>query len=427
MLKNLKPSRKPIYLDHAATTQLDPAVFKAMEPYLKGEYGNPSSLYRGGLNALKALTDSRRAIAETLQAQPKEIYFTAGGTESVNLAIFGVARQYEMTNKKKGHIISTTVEHHAVLHSLGALKEEGWEVTLVKVDKDGLVKLDDLKKAVRKNTVLVSVMYANNEIGTIQPIPEIGKWVAGLNKARLAKKLPRVYFHSDACQAGNSLDLNVNKLQVDLLSLNGSKLYGPKQTGALYAKSGTPLRPIIFGGGQERGLRSGIENVGGAVGLAKALVTAQKARTKENARVKKLRDYLLGKILKAIPGTVLNGPDDRAVKLDAKQWNQGLRRLPNNINISIQGMEGEVLMFYLDSCNISVSTGSACSSSSPDPSHVILGLGKPEEAAFSSLRLTLGRSTTKADLDYAFKALAGIVKEFRKTGYKPEKGAKIKL
>jgi cysteine desulfurase len=406
MLPQIKPAKKLIYLDHAATTPLDPAVEKAMAPFWRKFYGNPSSLYKEGREGATAVAEARQTVAGVLGCLPKEIIFTAGGTESVNLAIFGVARQYELAHKKKGHLIASAIEHHAVLHSLEALKQEGWEVTLVKVDKDGAVKLDDLKKAVRKNTMLISIMYANNEIGTLEPVAEIGKWVGGLNKARSPKGLPKIYFHSDACQAGNSLELAVGKLGVDLLSINGSKIYGPKQVGALYVKTGTPLRPIIFGGGQERNLRSGIENVPGVVGLAAALKLAQKTRTKENARVKTLRNFLLTQILKKISGVTLNGPDDRGSKES--------RRLPNNINISIKDIEGEVAMFYLDSYNIAVSTGSACSSSSPDPSHVILALGKPQKNAFSSLRLTLGKGTTKAEVEYTFKVLANIVAELRR-------------
>ena len=414
MLPKIKPAKKLIYLDHAATTPLDPAVKKAMAPFWDKSYVNPSSLYKECREGAAEVALARQTIAEILQCQPKEIIFTAGGTESVNLAIFGVARQYELTHKKKGHLIASAIEHHAVLRPLEALEQEGWEVTLVKMDKDGTVKMDDLKKAVRKNTVLISVMYANNEIGTIEPIGQIGKWLGGLNKSRRAANLPNIYFHSDACQAGNSLDLNVGKLGVDLLSVNGSKIYGPKQTGILYIKAGTPLRPIIFGGGQEGNLRSGTENVPGEVGLAQALKLAQKDRLKENTRVKSLRDYLLTQILKKISGVSIQGPDDRGGARNPKQFNQGLRRLPNNLNISIKGIEGEAALFYLDSYNIAVSTGSACSSSSPDPSHVILALGKSQKDAFSSLRFTLGKETKKKDLEYTIKVLAGIVSELRR-------------
>lgn len=409
----LNPAQKLIYLDNAATTNIDRAVFRAMQPYLTEQYGNPSSLYRIGQRAQEAISNSRRTIADILQAQPREIIFTAGGTESVNLAILGVAHEYELKNKKKGHIITSAIEHHAVLHTVGALKEEGWAVTLVDSDKNGLVSVDSIKKAIRKDTVLISIMYANNEVGTIQNIPDIGKLVAGVNRARLAKKLPRIYFHSDACQAGNSLDLNTLKLGVDLLSVNGSKIYGPKQIGFLYVRSGTPLRPIIFGGGQERNMRSGTENVAGIVGLAKALELAQKARLQENSRVKKLRDTFLTQLLKSVSGVTLNGPDDRKTKLDKNKFNEGMQRLPNNINVSVKGIEGEVLLFYLDGYNIAVSTGSACSSSSPDPSHVILGLGKKKADAFSSLRITLGKQTTKSELDYTLQVIKAIVKQER--------------
>lgn len=414
MLQNIKPPKKLIYLDNAATTPLDPVVLKAIQPYLTNEYGNPSSLYKLGQKSAEALADAREKVAGILSANPKEIIFTAGGTESINLAIFGIARAYELAHKKKGHIISSRIEHHAVLDCLDALKQEGWEITLVNVNKDGVVEMGELEKAVKKNTVLVSIMYANNEIGTIQPISEIGKRLAGLNRTRINKKLPRIYFHSDGCQAGNSLDLSTNKLGVDLLSINGSKIYGPKQVGALYVKAGTPLRPIIFGGGQERNFRSGTENVAGTVGFATALELAKKNREKENVRLKNLRDTFLTKILKSIPDISLNGADDRITKLNPKLLNGGLKRLPNNINISIKDIEGEVALFYLDGYNIAVSTGSACSSSSPDPSHVILALGKPQKDAFSSLRLSLGKYTSKAELDYVLTVLTILTKELRR-------------
>ncbi len=412
-MEKLSPAKKLIYLDNAATTPIDRAVLRAMQPYLTEQYGNPSSLYRIGQQAQEAISKSRKAIADILQAQPREIIFTAGGTESVNLAILGVAHEYELKNKKKGHMITSAIEHHAVLHTVGALKEEGWAVTLVDSDKNGLVSVESIKKAIRKDTVLVSIMYANNEVGTIQNIPDIGKLVAGVNRVRLSKKLPRIFFHSDACQAGNSLDLNTFKLGVDLLSVNGSKIYGPKQIGFLYARSGTPLRPIVFGGGQEKNMRSGTENVAGVVGLAKALELAQRNRLQENARTKKLRDTFLTQLLKSVSGVTLNGPDDHKLKLDKQKFNEGMQRLPNNINVSVKGIEGEVLLFYLDGYNIAVSTGSACSSSSPDPSHVILGLGKKKADAFSSLRITLGKQTMKNELDYVLKVIKAIVKQER--------------
>ncbi len=413
MLNKLKPSKNLIYLDNAATTAIDPKVAKAMQPYYMTEFGNPSSLYRSGQQAAYALNMARQTIAESINANSKEVVFTAGGTESINLAIFGVARQYELDHKHKGHIISSTIEHHAVLHSLEALKEEGWQITLVDVNKDGFIKLDELKRAVKKNTVLVSIMYANNEVGSIQPILEIGKWLAGLNKVRIATKLPSIVFHSDACQAGNSLDLNVHKLGVDLLSVNGSKIHAPKQTGFLYVKSGIILRPILFGGGQERNLRSGTENVAGFIGLAKALALAQENRIKQNKNIKTLHDYLLNQILKTVRGVSINGPDDRKTKLN-NMFNQGLRRLPNNINISIKGIEGEMLMFYMDSYNVAIATGSACTSASTDPSHVILALGKAAQDALSSIRITLSKYNTKKEIDYTVKALSTVIKQLNK-------------
>jgi cysteine desulfurase len=400
MLPKIKPAKKTIYLDHAATTYLDKRVEKAMRPFWYKRYGNPSSLYKKGREAAEAVTEARSSIAKILSARPSEIIFAAGGTESVNLAIFGVARSYELAHKKKGHLVASKIEHYAVLNSLAALKEEGWATSLIDVDDQGFVDLKQLKAAVRKDTVLISVMYANNEIGAVQPIAEIGKWLRGLNIERAAKKLTRLYFHTDACQAAGSLEVDANRLGVDLMSINGSKIYGPKQTGFLYVKTGTPLRPLIFGGGQEKNLRSGTENVAGAVGLATALQLAQKDRVKENRRLQTLRDYFLKQLFKKNPQIKLNGSLHQ--------------RLPNNINISIIGVEGEALMLYLDSYNIAVSTGSACTTTSTDPSHVLIALGRTAHDAYSSVRFTLGRETTKADVDYVLKVLPGLVQELRR-------------
>ncbi len=400
MLPKVKPAKKTIYLDHAATTYLDPRVEKAMRPYLSQRYGNPSSLYKQGKEAAESVAQARADIAQILHCVPKEIIFTAGGTESINLAVFGVARAFELAQKKKGHVIASTLEHHAVLHSIDALAEEGWSTSLINVDARGFIDLNKLKKAVRKDTVLISIMYANNEIGTIEPIAEIGKWLRKLNIERLEKKLPKIYFHTDACQAGGSLDLDINHLGVDLMSINGSKIYGPKQTGFLYVKAGTRLRPLIFGGGQEKNLRSGTENVPGIVGLAEALKLAQKDLSQENKRLRALRDYFIKQLFKDIPKIVLNGPKDN--------------RLPNNINVSILEIEGETLLLYLDSYNIAVSTGSACTTTATDPSHVLLALGCTPKDAYSSVRFTLGHRTTKTELDYVMKVLPQIVKELRR-------------
>ncbi len=396
----MKPSKKTIYLDHAATTYLDPRVEKAMRPFWSDHFGNPSSLYKQGKEGANAVTRARNNVAEILICKPSEIIFTAGGTESVNLAIFGVARAFEQAKKRKGHLITSAIEHHAVLHSLEALRQEGWQTSLVGVDEFGLIKLNQLKGAVRNDTVLISVMYANNEIGTLEPISEMGKWLKELNAERIVKNLPKIYFHTDACQAAGSLDLDVTRLGVDLMSINGSKIYGPKQTGFLYIKNGTKLRPLIYGGGQEKNLRSGTENVPGVVGLAEALKLSQKNRTKENKHLTGLRDYFIAQLFRNIPEIILNG--------------HPVQRLPNNVNISIKGIEGEALLLYLDAYNIAVSTGSACTTTSTDPSHVILALGRAKAYVSGSMRFTLGKQTTKQDLDYVIKVLPGIVQELRR-------------
>jgi len=414
MLPRTKPAKNLIYLDHAATTYLDPRVEKAMQPFWQKRYGNPSSLYKQGKEARTAMDQSRESIAKILNCRSKEIIFTAGGTESVNLAILGTTRAYELRNNKKGHLITSTIEHHSVLHSVEALKQEGWQISRLKVDHQGFVQLKDLKTSIRKDTVLISVMYANNEIGTIEPIAEIGKWLRGLNSERIKKNLPRIYFHTDACQGAGALDLDVSRLGVDLMSINGSKIYGPKQVGLLYVKTGTPLRPLIFGGGQEKDLRSGTENVPGIVGLAEALKIAEARRVRENKRLRNLRDYFIAQLLHRVPRTTLNGPDER-LSNKKKPYDQmkPLQRLPNNINVTIEGVEGETLLLYLDSYNVAVSTGSACTTTSTDPSHVIMALGQSASQAHSAMRFTLGRQTTKKDLDYVLAIIPGIVKQLR--------------
>lgn len=404
MLTQIKPYKKIIYLDYAAATPLDFRVRKAMEPFWDEKFGNPSSLHKKGREAKDAVDDARRIIAGIVGARPQEIIFTAGGTESVNLAIFGAARAFMLSRRKKPHIITLKIEHHSVLKSFEALAKEGCAASYVDVDKDGFVQLDKLKMAVRQETALVSIMYANNEVGTIQPIAKIGKWLKKENQKREAKNLPRILFHTDACQAAGFLDLNVQKLGVDLMSVNGGKIYGPKQSGFLYAKSDISIKPLIWGGGQEADLRSGTENVPGIVGLAKALELAQKNLESENQRLLKLRDYFILKVLE-IPKTILNGP---AVK------NGGLNRLPNNINVSFLGAEGETLMLYLDSYGVAVSTGSACATGLLDPSHALLALGLPEKQAQSSIRFTLGKSTNKKQLDFVVGVLKKIILLLRK-------------
>lgn len=385
---------REIYLDHAATTYLDPRVREAMNPYWEEEYGNPSSLYLRGRRAKEALDDARETIARLLHARSDEIVFTGGGTEALNLGIFGSARMYGAQGK---HIITTKIEHHAVLHSVEALEKDGYEVTYLDVDESGLVHPENVQNALRPDTILVAVMYANNEIGTIQPIADISK-VIQEHRAKNKKAIP--YFLTDACQAAGALSMDVQKLGVDLLVFNGSKIYGPKGVGCLYMKRGVRLKPLIYGGGQENNLRSGTENVPGIVGLARAFELAQAECQKENARLRELRDYFIREAMERIPKVVLNG--------------HPTERLPNNINISVLDIEGEAVVLYLDEKGIAISTGSACTSTTLDPSHVILALGRPYEYAHGSLRFTLGHRTTKEDLDYVLDVLPEVVEKLRK-------------
>ncbi|OHA08548.1 MAG: hypothetical protein A3A44_02945 [Candidatus Sungbacteria bacterium RIFCSPLOWO2_01_FULL_60_25] len=386
---------KEIYLDHAATTPLDPRVREAMEPYGDTIYGNPSSLYRQGRLAKDAVDRARETVARIIGSRADDIVFTASGTEADNIAIFGAARMFPGK-----HLITTAFEHHAGLRSFEALAREGWNVTYLPVGEEGIVDPDAARRSIRPDTVLVSVMYANNEIGTVQPIAAIGKILGEARRARKGQgnTLP-IYFHCDASQAAGFLDLNVERLGVDLMSLNGGKIYGPKGSGCLYVRPGTRLKPIFQGGGQEKNLRSGTENVAAIVGLAKALEIAEAGRAAESRRLAELRDYFIRRLTAEIPKTVLNG--------------HTTERLPNNVNVSILDVEGEAVILYLDAKGIAISTGSACTSITLDPSHVILALGKPYEYAHSSLRFTLGRSTTKQDLDEVMRALPGIIEKLR--------------
>lgn len=384
---------KSVYLDHAATTPLDPRVLEKMQQYFSDIFANPSSFHSPGLRAKEAVDAARKSIAAQLNAHADELVFCSGGTESDNLAVLGLIR----ANKAKvKHVITTAIEHHAVLEPLRHLEKTGEiELTVLSVDRFGMVSVEEFEKALRPETVLASVMYANNEIGTIQPIADIGRAIL---KWRKANKTPYPYFHSDACQAAGALDLDVEKLHVDLFTLNGSKIYGPKGVGLLFVRRGTELEPLVRGGGQERGLRSGTENVPGIIGLAAALDIAQAEKEKENIRLTKLRDKLIQGLLK-IPKTRLNGHPSE--------------RLPNNVNVSFMDIEGEAAVLYLDAQGIYCSTGSACASSSLDPSHVILATGVSYEAAHGSLRFTLGRSTKPADIDYVLKVVPGIVEKLR--------------
>ncbi|MBU6447830.1 cysteine desulfurase [Patescibacteria group bacterium] len=393
-----------LYLDHAATTYLDPAVENAMQTYWSSKFGNPSSIYDLGMDAKFAVDEARNRVAAAIGATENEIIFTAGGTESVNMAIFGSVRQAIQVGKAKPHIITTSIEHHAVLESCRALEHEGVKVTYLPVDESGFVDIDKLLSAVRRETVLVSIIYANNEIGTVQNVSEIGK--------RLKKKNPNIIFHTDACQAPGALPLSVNKLNVDLMSLNGSKIYGPKQTGCLYVRRGIIIAPLIYGGGQERGLRSGTENVPGIVGFSAALEAAEKNRNKESSRLRKLRNILIKEIKTEIKNSLLNGPDPKS---DSESHPA---RLPNNVNFSFPGVDGEALMLYLNAKGIEVSTGSACSSTSVDPSHVIRAIGRSPQDARSSIRITFGKINTEKDIETLMHYLPGLVEELRRVEWK---------
>ncbi|MFA6485867.1 MAG: aminotransferase class V-fold PLP-dependent enzyme [Candidatus Magasanikbacteria bacterium] len=407
-----KPKKiKSIYLDHAATTYVDPRVLESMMPYFTKNFGNPSSLYRKGREANGAVNDARRSAASIFHALPENIIFTGGGTESDNLAIFGVARAHSTKGK---HIVSTPIEHHAVLHALDDLKKQGWEITYLKVDKDGQIDPHAVIQAIRPDTVLISIMYANNEIGTIEPIAEIGR---ALLKYRQANNTPYPYFHSDACQAAGYLSLDVEKLHVDLMTINGSKIYGPKGAGVLYVRRGVKVSPLIVGGGQERRLRAGTENVPGIVGLARALEMAHQNAEKESARVRDLTKKLWSEIQNSITHVKLNGPEI------------GEARLPNNLNVTFLDVEGEAMLLYLDEYGVMCSTGSACTSESLEPSHVLSALGLPYEYAHGSIRFSFGHCNSELEIKYLMKYLPAIVAQLREmspTNITGEKHARYK-
>ncbi len=374
-----------IYMDHAATTPVRPEVVEAMLPYFSSEFGNASSVYGWGRRAHQALDGARDQVSELLGAQANEIIFTSGGSEGANLAIKGVAWAYQTKGK---HIITSAVEHHAVLDAALWLKKHGFDVTVLPVDEEGLVSPTDVEEALRPDTILVSIMHANNEVGTIQPISEIGAIV----------RKHGAYFHTDAVQSAGVLDINVEELGVDLLSLSGHKLYGPKGVGALYVRKGVRLDPLIHGGAQERRRRAGTENVAAIVGLARAFALARAERVQENERLVKLRDRLIEGLQK-IPSTKVNG--------------SLVQRLPNNVNVCFQYIEGESMLLNLDLKGIAASSGSACTSGSLDPSHVLLAMGLTHEIAHGSLRLTLGRENTEADVDFVLQEIPVIVERLR--------------
>jgi len=378
--------RKLIYMDNAATTKIHPDVLKAMLPYLKESYGNPSSIYSLGHESREAIELSRNKVAKALNAQSNEIFFTSGGSESDNWAIKGIA----FANQDKGkHIITTNIEHHAVLHTCKYLEKYGFEITYLPVKSNGILDIKDLKKAIRKDTILISVMFANNEIGTIQPIKEIGE---------IAKK-HNIYFHTDAVQAVGNIPIDVNKLNIDLLSLSGHKFNAPKGVGVLYIRKGTNISSMIHGGGQESNMRAGTENVANIVGLGKAINLATKDIQKKNSYVSQLRDNLIQGILKEIPDTIVNGDMQN--------------RLPGNVNVCFKYIEGESILLMLDQLGICASSGSACTSGSLEPSHVLLALGLPHEIAHGSLRLTLSKENTKEEVNFVLSVLPDIVKKLR--------------
>ncbi len=391
---------KNIYLDYAATTYIDKRVLNKMLPYLTKKFGNPSSLYSLGREAKSAIEGARRNIAEVLNSNSEEIIFTGSGTESDNLAILGIARAYK--NKGK-HIIVSKIEHKAVLEAVKTLEKEGFKVTYLNVDSKGIVKISELKRAFKRDTILVSIMYANNEIGTIQPISKIAEIISNFRKTKSyklkAKSSAAVLplLHTDACQAANFLSLNVKKLGVDLMTLNGSKIYGPKGVGCLYKSEEIKLESMIIGGGQERNFRAGTENTALIVGFGEALKLTEKMRRKESQRLRDLRNYFIKNLLKSIPKCRLNG--------------HYVKRLPNNINISIPGVNGEALVLALDKCGISASTGSACASSNTNFSHVLSAIKLSPKFTKGALRMTLGRDTAKNDINYVLRTLPKIVKK----------------
>jgi len=394
------PRAKEIYLDFAATTPTRKEAFSAAEPYFSEKFGNPSSFHLKGLEAKKALKDAREGIAKVLNCAPEEIIFTGSGTESINLAIKGVAFKHMLKNKGEGNecpasgiFITQKTEHHAVLETIKWLEKFGFKGIELGVDENGLLKLEELALALRENegkVLLVSVMYANNEIGTIQPIEEIAK-MCHAHGALL---------HTDGCQGAEYLGLDAKKLGVDMMTLNGSKVYGFKGTGLLYKRAGVEVEPLLHGGGHEGGLRSGTENVPGIVAFAKAIELAEKEKKLEGARLTKLRDYFISRVEKEIPKVKVNG--------HRKQ------RLPNNVNISFEGVEGESILLRLNEKGICASTGSACTSQSLEPSHVLTAIGRDHATAHGSIRFTLGKSTTKAEIDFVLKELKETIEFLRK-------------
>ena len=381
-----------VYLDHAGTTPLAPEVLRAMTPYFTELFGNPSSIHTVGQEARYALDEARERVARVLNCRPRDVVFTSGGTESDNAAIVGGATALQETGN---HVITSSVEHHAVLHTAQHLESQGFEVTYLPVDSDGMVQPEAVLRAITDKTTLVSIMYANNEIGVVNPIPEIAQVI----RQRAAELSRTILFHTDAVQAAGYLDLDVRMLGVDLLSLSGHKFHGPKGTGVLFIRRGAPFLPYLLGGGQERERRSGTENIPGIVGLSVALEAADARREETGRHCAELRDRIVYEVLERVPGSRLNG--------------HPTRRLPNNANFSFPGVEGEPILLGLDMAGIAASSGSACSSGSLEPSHVLLALGQSAEVARGSLRLTLGKDNTEEQVDYLIDVLVGLVERLR--------------
>ncbi|HRX44233.1 MAG TPA: cysteine desulfurase NifS [Candidatus Dojkabacteria bacterium] len=377
---------KNIYLDNAATTKLSSEALDSMMPYLTVGYGNPSSIYSIGRESRKAIESAREQVAKALSCDSNEIYFTSGGSESDNWAIKGVA----FANENKGkHIITTSIEHHAVLHTCKYLEKYGFEITYLPVKSNGIIDINDLKKAIRKDTILISIMYANNEIGSIQPIKEIGEMAKEHN----------IYFHTDAVQAIGNIPINLKEVNIDLLSLSAHKFHGPKGVGVLYIRKGVKISNMIHGGGQEKNMRAGTENVAGIVGLGKAIELATIDIEKKSKYLITLRERLIKGIMESIPDTILNGDP--------------INRLPGNVNVCFKYIEGESILLMLEIKGICASSGSACTSGSLNPSHVLLAIGLPHEIAHGSLRLTLSEENTQEEIEYVLETLPPIIQNLR--------------
>lgn len=402
-LSSLPKASRRVYLDNAATTPVRPEVVTAMVPYWNQEFGNASSIHQWGRRARVAVEEAREKIAKILNCKPEEIIFTGTNTLSDNLAIQGVAKGVQKKNKNKRlHLITSQIEHHAVFDTLKALEKEGFEVTFLPVDKEGLVSLDDLEKAIKENTVLVSIMYANNEVGTIQPLSE----VSAKCKGQSAEFRTKIYFHTDAAAVVDYLPLDVKKLGIDLLTIGAHKFGGPKGIGILYIKVGTPILPLTYGGLHERKLYPGTEAVPLIVGMAHALEIAEQEKKVASARVTKLRDRLIEGVLTSVPEVVLTGHPQK--------------RLADIASFIVKGVEGEALVLLLDEYGIASSTGSACTSGTFEPSHVLLALGFKPEDAHGSLRLSLGKDTSQGDIDYALKVLPPVIEKLREMAPKLE-------